>query len=49
MLQKTGYYAVQLTRMGFDLVTRYGHNMNEAKWLNRIVFLETVAGRLCII
>lgn len=31
-------------RWGFDRITGYGPNMNEKKWLRRIVFLETVAG-----
>ena len=31
-------------RWSFDKITGYGPNMNEGKWLQRIVFLETVAG-----
>lgn len=31
-------------RKSFDLITGYGPNMTEKKWLTRIVFLETVAG-----
>ena len=32
-------------RRSFDFVTRYNEkNMNERDWLNRIIFLETVAG-----
>ena len=43
--QKLGYYAVQTARGTYDGVTGYGHNkMTEAKWLQRILFLETVAG-----
>ncbi len=30
----------------FDAVTGYGPNMDEKKWLRRILFLETVAGAL---
>lgn len=34
-----------MTRMGFDLVSGYNpEKMNERKWINRIIFLETVAG-----
>jgi hypothetical protein len=40
----TGYYAVQALRRSFDFVTGYGSEMNEKKWLRRMVFLETVAG-----
>lgn len=37
--------AIWLVRSTFDRVTRYDpKNMNERDWLNRIVFLETVAG-----
>ncbi len=43
-MEKTGYWAVTAMRKTFDLVTGYGPNMNEKKWLLRIVFLETVAG-----
>jgi threonyl-tRNA synthetase len=42
--EKTGYWAVTAMRTVFDKVTGYGPNMNEKKWLVRIVFLETVAG-----
>ena len=42
---KTGYWAVWLVRTMFDKATNYGpHTMNEAKWLQRMCFLETVAG-----
>jgi hypothetical protein len=35
---------VSITRRIFDIGTGYGpDNMTEAKWLNRIIFLETVA------
>jgi len=40
----TGYYAVQLLRKSFDLVTGYGDSMTKDKWLTRFLFLETVAG-----
>ena len=36
---------VRSVRGGFDTVSRYDpKTMNERDWLNRIVFLETVAG-----
>lgn len=42
--EKTGFWAVTAMRWSFDKITGYGPNMNEGKWLQRIVFLETVAG-----
>mmetsp|Transcript_57804 Transcript_57804/g.65960 ORF Transcript_57804/g.65960 Transcript_57804/m.65960 type:complete len:280 (-) Transcript_57804:411-1250(-) len=43
--QKWSYYFCMTCRKLFDIVTRYkvGH-MTEGKWLNRFIFLETVAG-----
>jgi hypothetical protein len=39
------YGAVKLTRASFDLVTRYNpEKMTERDWVNRCIFLETVAG-----
>jgi hypothetical protein len=39
------YGAVQLTRRSFDLFSGYNPaKMNERRWMNRIIFLETVAG-----
>lgn len=36
---------VRFTRASFDFVTRYNENkMTPSKWLNRAIFLETVAG-----
>jgi hypothetical protein len=36
---------IKYIRRSFDFVTRYNKkNMNERDWLNRIIFLETVAG-----
>jgi hypothetical protein len=36
---------VRTVRTGFDTISRYNpQKMNERDWLNRIVFLETVAG-----
>ena len=36
---------VRTVRGGFDMASRYNpEKMNERDWLNRIVFLETVAG-----
>ena len=43
--EKTALWAVTAMRSSFDLITGYGPGrMNECKWLQRIVFLETVAG-----
>lgn len=43
--EKTGLWAVTAMRSSFDFITNYGPGrMNECKWLQRIVFLETVAG-----
>lgn len=43
--EKTALWAVTAMRSSFDLITGYGPGrMNEGKWLQRIVFLETVAG-----
>ena len=37
--------AVGLARGSFDLLSRYNPDtMNEKNWLNRMIFLETVAG-----
>ena len=39
------YAAVRTLRFNFDLFSGYYFgNMDESKWLTRIVFLETVAG-----
>lgn len=43
-LDRTGYYGVKLLRSSFDVITGYGKNMTEQKWLTRFLFLETVAG-----
>ncbi len=40
---KIAYGLVSAARYFFDIGTGYGPNMTEAKWLNRFVFLETVA------
>lgn len=38
-------WAVTAMRSSFDFITRYGPGrMDECKWLERFVFLETVAG-----
>jgi len=43
--EKAAFYAVQITRTLFDKATGYGpHCMTEDKWLQRMIFLETVAG-----
>ena len=42
--QKVGYRAIGLCRFLFDKATGYPRNMTEAKWLQRMIFLETVAG-----
>ena len=42
---KIAYGAVQGVRKFFDVLSGYNpETMNERKWLNRIIFLETVAG-----
>ena len=42
---KIAFAGINLTRNGFDLVSGYNPDkMNTRNWLNRIVFLETVAG-----
>ncbi|XP_033105835.1 alternative oxidase, mitochondrial-like isoform X2 [Anneissia japonica] len=42
---KLAYYAVQMTRFGFDTFSGFSFGKRtEAKWLRRIIFLETVAG-----
>ena len=43
--QKLAVTVVWLARAFFDRITGYDlENMNEKKWLRRILFLETVAG-----
>lgn len=42
--EKLAYYMMKSARKSFDFFTRYGKDMNEKKWLQRMVFLETVAG-----
>ncbi|KAI9004036.1 alternative oxidase-domain-containing protein [Gaertneriomyces semiglobifer] len=43
---RLAYTLVQVMRRGFDTATKYSDvgDMTEKQWLNRIVFLETVAG-----
>ena len=42
---RLAYSMVKCVRGSFDIITRYNpEKMNERQWLNRIVFLETVAG-----
>jgi len=42
---KIAYTLVKIMRGSFDTISRYNpEKMNERDWLNRIVFLETVAG-----
>lgn len=44
--QKLAITVVWMARAFFDRITGYDlENMNEKKWLRRILFLETVAGR----
>jgi len=40
------YWSVQFIRKSFDWFTGYSHDakMTEQKWLQRIIFLETIAG-----
>lgn len=44
MHEKLAYRAVQFTRRAFDFVTMYRPQISERQWLQRILFLETVAG-----
>ena len=44
--EKTGLWAVTAMRWSFDKITGYPNKMTEKRWLQRIVFLETVAGAL---
>ncbi len=44
LYQHVGLTAIRVMRRAFDLATGYGPNMTEAKWLQRMIFLETVAG-----
>ena len=42
---RLAYYAVQGARRGFDLFSGYNpETMKERHWMNRAIFLETVAG-----
>jgi hypothetical protein len=42
---KVAYYLVKMFRVSFDVLTRYTPGkMNEAKYLRRCIFLETIAG-----
>ena len=42
---KAAFYAVKIMRSSFDLVSGYNEKrMSPAAWINRCVFLETVAG-----
>lgn len=44
--QKLANFAVYVARHFFDGITSYNlESMNERKWLRRILFLETVAGK----
>lgn len=43
MRDRVAYSLVSIARYFFDVGTGYGPNMTEAKWLNRFIFLETVA------
>ncbi len=44
MRDRIAYGAVHLIRRTFDFFTRYKPEMSDSKWLNRMIFLETVAG-----
>ena len=41
---KIAYGGIRVIRSCFDFLTSYKPGMEEGKWLNRIIFLETVAG-----
>ena len=42
--QRAALLGVSTVRLAFDTVTGYGPNMTESKWLQRMIFLETIAG-----
>ena len=42
--QKVAFHLINMIRAIFDKATGYPKNMTEAKWLQRMIFLETVAG-----
>jgi hypothetical protein len=44
LYQHVGLCTIQAARWLFDRATGYGPDMTEAKWLQRMIFLETVAG-----
>lgn len=44
LADRVGLASVRFMRSCFDRATGYGPNMTEAKWLQRTIFLETVAG-----
>ncbi|PNW85050.1 hypothetical protein CHLRE_03g169550v5 [Chlamydomonas reinhardtii] len=44
LYQRIGFRAIMAARWTFDKLTGYGPNMTEAKWLQRMIFLETIAG-----
>ncbi|KAK0053254.1 alternative oxidase mitochondrial [Biomphalaria pfeifferi] len=45
IIDKLAYKTVQILRTAFDLFSGFKHGeTNEKKWINRICFLETVAG-----
>lgn len=44
-VDKMAYYTVKTMRTGFDVMSRFNSGTrDEKKWLQRIIFLETVAG-----
>eukprot|EP00793_Prasinoderma_coloniale_P006824 PRCOL_00001655-RA len=42
--QRAALLGVSTVRLAFDTATGYGPNMTESKWLQRMIFLETIAG-----
>ena len=45
LMDKIAFNAIRVVRGSYDLMTRYNpETMKEREWLNRILFLETVAG-----
>lgn len=51
MYDKVALFAVKCMRTGFDIVSRYkgpGGEMTKRSWINRCLFLETVAGCVTI-
>jgi hypothetical protein len=43
--EKLALFSIKVVRSSFDFISRYDEEkMTEKKWINRVIFLETVAG-----